>query len=103
LVRVTHESFNLSLPDALPIYISYPDGNTFRLRDPYAFAPTIGELDLHLVGEGSHERLYERLGAHLQEIDGIAGTAFAVWAPNARSEEHTSELQSRGQLVCRLL
>jgi 1,4-alpha-glucan branching enzyme len=65
--------------------VSYPDGNTLTLRDPYAFPPTIGELDLHLAGEGTHESLYERLGAHARQIDGIAGTAFAVWAPNART------------------
>jgi 1,4-alpha-glucan branching enzyme len=65
--------------------VSYPDGNTFTLRDPYAFAPTLGELDLHLAGEGQHEELYERLGAHPQELDAVAGTAFAVWAPNARA------------------
>ena len=64
---------------------STPDGNTYTLRDPYAFLPTLGELDLHLVDEGRHEELYERLGAHVREIDGVAGTAFAVWAPNARS------------------
>jgi 1,4-alpha-glucan branching enzyme len=65
--------------------VSYPDGNTFTLRDPYAFAPTLGELDVHLAAEGRHERIYERLGAHLREVDGVAGTAFAVWAPNART------------------
>src|SRR5437667_106939 len=43
------------------------------------------ELDLHLAMEGRHENLYERLGAHVREIDGVVGTAFAVWAPNARS------------------
>jgi 1,4-alpha-glucan branching enzyme len=74
--------------DALLSYeleVSYPDGNTFTLRDPYAFAPTLGELDLHLAGEGRHERIYERLGAHPCEAQGVAGTAFAVWAPNARA------------------
>ena len=65
--------------------VSYPDGKTFTMRDPYAFAPTLGELDLHLAGEGRHEELYERLGAHPRELDGVAGTAFAVWAPNARA------------------
>ena len=40
----------------------------------------LGELDLHLAGEGRHERIYERLGAHVAE-DGVS---FAVWAPNAR-------------------
>ena len=40
----------------------------------------LGELDLHLAGEGRHERIYERLGAHVAE----EGVSFAVWAPNAR-------------------
>src|SRR4051794_38995031 len=64
--------------------VSYPDGNTFTLRDPYAFAPTLGELDVHLAAEGRHERIYERLGASVHEVDGVTGTAFADWAPNAR-------------------
>ena len=62
-----------------------PTGTTYTLRDPYSFLPTLGELDLHLAAEGRHEELYERLGAHVREIDGVTGTAFAVWAPNARS------------------
>jgi 1,4-alpha-glucan branching enzyme len=74
-----------SAPLRYELEVSYPDGNTFTLRDPYAFAPTLGELDLHLASEGRHERLYERLGAHVREIDGVTGTAFAVWAPNARA------------------
>src|SRR3954453_14988346 len=41
--------------------VDSPDGNHFPLRDPYSFKPTFGELDLHLAGEGRHERLYERL------------------------------------------
>ncbi len=45
--------------------------------------PAISDFDLHLFGEGSHERIYEKLGAHLEERDGAAGTRFAVWAPNA--------------------
>jgi 1,4-alpha-glucan branching enzyme len=65
--------------------VSYPDGNTFTLRDPYAFAPTLGDLDLHLAGEGRHEQIYERLGAHLRQVEGVTGTGFAVWAPNARA------------------
>src|SRR4051794_24481333 len=70
-------------PLAYELEISYPDGNVFTMRDPYSFLPTLGDLDLHLVGEGRHEELYARLGAHPTEIDGITGTAFAVWAPNA--------------------
>ena len=56
-----------------------------RARDPYSFLPTLGALDLHLVGEGSHQGLWERLGAHPREIDGARGVAFTVWAPSARS------------------
>jgi 1,4-alpha-glucan branching enzyme len=56
-----------------------------EVEDPYRFLPTLGELDQHLIAEGRHERLWERLGAHATVLDGVAGTAFAVWAPNARS------------------
>ncbi len=47
--------------------------------------PTIGEQDLHLFHEGSHLRAYRKLGAHLTEVAGVAGTSFAVWAPNAQT------------------
>ncbi len=71
-------------PLAYEVEVEY-DTYSVHGRDPYAFLPTIGELDLHLLGEGRHEELWERLGAHLREIDGVAGVAFAVWAPSARS------------------
>ena len=58
--------------------------DVFVLRDPYAFPPSLGELDLHLLAEGTHQDLYRRLGAHVRAMDGVSGTAFAVWAPNAR-------------------
>jgi 1,4-alpha-glucan branching enzyme len=74
-----------SLPLRYRLEIEYPDGATFLLDDPYRFLPTLGELDLHLAGEGRHEEVYEKLGVHLREIDGVAGAAFAVWAPAARS------------------
>jgi 1,4-alpha-glucan branching enzyme len=73
------------LPLEYELEVEYPDGNTFTVRDPYAFLPTLGELDVHLIGEGQLEPLYEKLGAHVREIDGVLGTSFAVWAPNARS------------------
>jgi len=78
------------LPDAdLPLRyeleVTYPDGGTVTVRDAYAFLPTLGDLDLHLVGEGRHEELYAWLGAHVREVEGVVGVAFAVWAPNARS------------------
>ncbi len=64
--------------------VKYPGGKSYTLRDPYAWLPYLGELDLHLFSEGRHERLWEKLGAHAIERDGVPGTAFAVWAPAAR-------------------
>ena len=52
--------------------------------DPYRFGPVLGELDEHLIAEGAHRRLWEVLGAHIMNHEGVAGTHFAVWAPNAR-------------------
>ena len=52
-------------------------------EDCYRFPSAFGDLDLHLLGEGRHQRLYEVLGAHAHLCDGAAGTRFAVWAPNA--------------------
>jgi 1,4-alpha-glucan branching enzyme len=60
------------------------EGGGFERDDPYRFAPTAGDLDLHLFGEGRHRRLWQVFGANPREVDGVAGTAFAVWAPNAR-------------------
>src|SRR6266487_3891210 len=72
--------------ERLPAYrLEVSDGeHVVEVDDPYRFLPTLGELDQHLIGEGRHERLWERLGAHPTVLEGVAGTAFAVWAPNAR-------------------
>jgi 1,4-alpha-glucan branching enzyme len=59
--------------------------STYRYDDAYRSWPTLGELDLHLFGEGRHRRLWEVLGAHPRVHDGMAGVSFAVWAPNARA------------------
>jgi 1,4-alpha-glucan branching enzyme len=67
------------------LQVDYADGSSYTLDDPYRFVPTLGPLDLHLAGEGRHEELYEKLGAHVRDLDGTGGTAFAVWAPAARS------------------
>jgi 1,4-alpha-glucan branching enzyme len=83
-----------TLPLAYELEVEYPDGNRFTVRDPYSFLPTLGELDLHLAREGRHEELYERLGAHVREIDGAVGTAFAVWAPDARSVSVVGDFNS---------
>ncbi len=82
------------LPLDYELEIEYPDGQTFTVRDPYAFLPTLGDLDLHLAMEGRHEELYARLGAHVREIGGVTGTAFAVWAPNARAVAVVGEFNS---------
>ena len=72
--------------DVFPYRIEarYPDGRSAVARDAYAFLPTLGDVDLHLFGEGRHERLHEKLGAHVRTLDDTTGVSFAVWAPNAR-------------------
>jgi 1,4-alpha-glucan branching enzyme len=72
-------------PNRYQLRVTYKSGETHTMHDPYAFAPMLTDYDLHLLGEGTHWRSYERLGAHLRNTDGIAGVNFAVWAPNAES------------------
>ena len=72
-------------PSAYRVRFTFRDGNAWERDDPYRFPPTIGEVDLHLIAEGTHERLYDVLGAHPRTVEGTAGVSFAVWAPNARS------------------
>jgi 1,4-alpha-glucan branching enzyme len=83
-----------SLPLRYELDVVYPGGSAFRIHDPYRFPPTVGELDRHLIGEGRHERLWEALGAHVRELDGVEGTAFAVWAPAARSVSVVGDFNS---------
>src|SRR5579885_142985 len=59
-------------------------GQPERVIDPYAFPPLLSDYDLYLIGEGTHQQLYERLGAHPRVFEGVQGVTFAVWAPNAR-------------------
>ena len=54
------------------------------LDDPYRFPPVLTDYDLYLLGEGTHQRLYEKLGAHPMELEGVPGVAFVVLAPNAQ-------------------
>ncbi|WP_126975145.1 1,4-alpha-glucan branching protein GlgB [Frigidibacter oleivorans] len=60
------------------------DGATWEFDDPYRFGPVLGPLDEHLMSEGRHLRLWQRLGAHPMRHEGVEGTHFAVWAPNAQ-------------------
>ncbi|MFJ4874509.1 1,4-alpha-glucan branching enzyme [Streptomyces sp. NPDC088745] len=75
----------LPLPD-VPAYrlrVTYDD-NEIDVDDPYRFLPSLGDLDLHLIGEGRHEELWKVLGAQPMTLQDVAGTRFSVWAPNAR-------------------
>ncbi|BDZ63191.1 1,4-alpha-glucan branching protein GlgB [Agromyces mangrovi Wang et al. 2018] len=76
-------------PQDYRIEARYEDGAEWTADDPYRFAPSIGELDLHLIGEGRHEELWRVLGAHHRDHWGIgspvSGTSFSVWAPHAQA------------------
>ena len=69
---------------AYDLVITTHDGKTRRTRDAYSFLPTLGESDLYLFGKGDERKIFDKLGAQLRVIDGVPGTSFAVWAPNAR-------------------
>lgn len=71
-------------PFAYRLEVQDGAGTARRCDDPYRFSSTLSDFDLHLLGEGTHYRAYEKLGAHLAVVDGVAGVRFAVWAPNAR-------------------
>ncbi len=58
-------------------------GATWEFEDPFRFGPVLGEMDEYLLGEGTHRRLWQVLGAHCITHEGVAGVHFAVWAPNA--------------------
>jgi 1,4-alpha-glucan branching enzyme len=58
-------------------------GNTWEFDDPFRFGPVLGEMDEYLLGEGTHRRLWQVLGAHPITHEGVEGVHFAVWAPNA--------------------
>ncbi|WP_055694250.1 1,4-alpha-glucan branching enzyme, partial [Streptomyces prasinopilosus] len=73
--------------DAVPAYtlaVAYGDEDAVEVHDPYRMPPSLGELDLHLIGEGRHEELWTALGAHPMTHQGVTGTRFTVWAPNAQ-------------------
>ncbi|MFF0360366.1 1,4-alpha-glucan branching enzyme [Streptomyces fungicidicus] len=80
--------FSAVLPlDAIPAYtlaVAYGDDEAAQTHDPYRFLPALGEFDLHLIAEGRHEELWTALGAHPMTHQGVTGTRFTVWAPNAQ-------------------
>ncbi|MCP4420538.1 MAG: 1,4-alpha-glucan branching protein GlgB [Chloroflexi bacterium] len=81
--------FEIVLPDIASstpyqLQIITHAGESLLYEDPYAFDSALSELDLYLLAEGSHEKIYEQLGAHMMEHNGRSGVRFTVWAPNAR-------------------
>ncbi|MGN0367151.1 MAG: 1,4-alpha-glucan branching protein GlgB [Wujia sp.] len=66
------------------ITTEYEDGTTVVTADAYAFPSQITDFDVYLFAEGKHYDIYEKMGAHPMTIDGVKGTYFAVWAPDAR-------------------
>ncbi|MFS0501390.1 1,4-alpha-glucan branching protein GlgB [Corynebacterium striatum] len=86
---VGHDLWEATLPQEQDyrLRVTYPGQTPVDVADGYHFLPTLGTLDLHLISEGRHERLWEVLGANLKSYDTDLGTvdgvAFAVWAPNA--------------------
>jgi 1,4-alpha-glucan branching enzyme len=91
--RISPEGFfEAALPFSPELPIS-PARYRWRLREPgqqerelydtYAFPPLLSDFDLHLMSEGTHYQKYEKMGAHLAVVEGVAGTQFGVWAPNA--------------------
>jgi 1,4-alpha-glucan branching enzyme len=66
------------------IRVENHEGYSWQFIDPYSFGPILTDYDLHLLGEGTHFRSYERLGAHIRTHRGVRGVHFAVWAPNAQ-------------------
>ncbi|MBL0407376.1 1,4-alpha-glucan branching protein GlgB [Microvirga aerilata] len=73
----------LSHQAAYRLRIAWPEA-VQETEDPYSFGMLLGELDLHLIGQGTHYELSHVLGAQATLVDGVPGVRFAVWAPNAR-------------------
>jgi 1,4-alpha-glucan branching enzyme len=71
-------------PPSYKLRMRFPGGAVVETFDPYAFPPLLSEYDLYLSGEGTHYQKYEKLGAHVRELEGVRGVHFGVWAPNAR-------------------
>jgi 1,4-alpha-glucan branching enzyme len=78
-------------PNAYRLRFRFADGSELETYDPYAFPAVLTDYDLYLLGEGTHYRNYDKLGAHIKEIAGIRGVHFAVWAPNAQRVSVTGD------------
>jgi 1,4-alpha-glucan branching enzyme len=77
--------FQASLPKKIAYRLhASSEGAEWEFEDAYRFGPVLGEMDEYLLGEGTHRRMWQVLGAHLISHEGVQGVHFAVWAPNAQ-------------------
>ena len=88
MVRVGEPGFFEAELRGKPVWFGYRlhagnDGGSWEFDDPYRFGPVLGDIDDYLIREGTHQRLWERLGAHVTEHQKVKGVSFAVWAPSA--------------------
>jgi 1,4-alpha-glucan branching enzyme len=88
MVSLAPGFFAAHLPGAsLPLRYRYryhfPGGARWEEDDPYRFLPSLGDIDVYLISEGTHRALWRQFGAHRRRIDHVDGVAFAVWAPSA--------------------
>ena len=98
IVAITDEDHEISLnpvAGAAGIFVGLTDrpcayrlraragGNSWEYEDAFRFGPVLGSVDEHLISEGTHQRLWRSLGAHIIQHEGVSGVHFAVWAPNA--------------------
>ena len=65
------------------LQITRADGSSHEIEDAYRFPSMLGDLDLYLMGQGSHRDIFKKLGAQPTSLLGVSGTFFALWAPNA--------------------
>ncbi|WP_296420291.1 1,4-alpha-glucan branching protein GlgB [Pseudooctadecabacter sp.] len=85
LERMQGDVFGGVVPDGdYTLVVRYADGTENVTADPYGFEPVLSDFDQYLIGEGTHKQLWRALGAHVMTHEGVQGTHFAVWAPNAR-------------------
>jgi 1,4-alpha-glucan branching enzyme len=79
------ETFIADRPEVFRYRLRIEKGNgeIRQFFDPYCFLPTLSQQDQYLINEGTEHRVYQKLGAHLREVNGVHGVSFAVWAPNA--------------------
>ena len=63
--------------------LTHANGASWEIEDAYRFPSMLGDLDLYLIGQGSHRDIFKKLGAHPASLQGVSGTFFAIWAPNA--------------------